>query len=72
MKKVHNTKHLKNNNMYIMYVCMYTICIIFKKGTSTTQSTYCMLETIDHYNFMKSSTFVLMLDVSIVSFLGSH
>ena len=36
----------------------------FKKGTSTTQCTFSMLENIDHYNFMKSNAFVLMLDVS--------
>ena len=29
-----------------------------------TQCTFSMLETIDHYNVMKSNTFVLMLDAS--------
>ena len=36
----------------------------FKKGTCTTQCTFSMLETIGHYNFMKSNAFVLILDTS--------
>ena len=34
----------------------------FKKGMSTTQCTYSMLETVNYYNFNKSNVFVLMLD----------
>ena len=36
----------------------------FKKGLSTTQCTYSMLETIDYYNYNRSSVYVLMLDAS--------
>ena len=36
----------------------------FKKGLSTTQCTNAMLETIDYYNFNKSSVYVLLLDAS--------
>ena len=36
----------------------------FKKGLSTTQCTYSFLETIDYYNYNKSSVFVLLLDAS--------
>ena len=36
----------------------------FKKGLSTTQCTYSLLETIDYYNYNKSSVFVLLLDAS--------
>ena len=36
----------------------------FKKGMSTTQCTYSMLETVNYYNFNKSNVFVLMLDAS--------
>ena len=35
-----------------------------KKGLSTTQCTYSLLETIDYYNYNKSSVFVLLLDTS--------
>ena len=35
-----------------------------KKCTPTTQCTFFVLESIDHYNFMKSNTFVVMLDAS--------
>ena len=35
-----------------------------KKGLSTTQYTYSLLETIDYYNYNKSSVFVLWLDAS--------
>ena len=47
-----------------MTLCSYNLQFGFKKGTSTTQCTFSMLETIDHYNFMKSNAFVLMLDGS--------
>ena len=47
-----------------MTLCSSNLQFGFKKGTSTTQGTYSMLETIDHYNFMKSNAFVLMLDAS--------
>ena len=36
----------------------------FKKGMSTTQCTYSMLETVNYCNFNKSNVFVLMLDAS--------
>ena len=36
----------------------------FKKGMSTPQCTYSMLETVNYYNFNKSNVFVLMLDAS--------
>ena len=36
----------------------------FKKGMSTTQCTYSMLETVNYYNFNKSNVFVLMRDAS--------
>ena len=36
----------------------------FKKGMSTTQCTYSMLETVNYSNFNKSNVFVLMLDAS--------
>ena len=36
----------------------------FKNGLSTTQCTYSLLETIDYYNYNKSSVFVLLLDAS--------
>ena len=36
----------------------------FKKGMSTTQCTYSILETVNYYNFNKSNVFVLMLDAS--------
>ena len=36
----------------------------FKKGLSTTQCTFSMLEIIDCYNFNKSSVSVLLLDAS--------
>ena len=47
-----------------MTLCSSDLQFGFKKGTSTTQCTFSMLETIDHYNFMKSNEFVLMLDAS--------
>ena len=36
----------------------------FKKGMSTTQCTYSMLETVNYYNFNRSNGFVLMIDAS--------
>ena len=36
----------------------------FKKGMSTMQCTYSILETVNYYNFNKSNVFVLMLDAS--------
>ena len=36
----------------------------FKKVLSTTQCTYSLLETIDYYNYDKSSVLVLLLDAS--------
>ena len=47
-----------------MTLCSSNLQFGFKKGTSTTQCTFSMLETIDHYNFIKSNAFVLMLDAS--------
>ena len=47
-----------------MTLCSSNLWFGFRKGTSTTQCTFSMLETIDHYNFMKSNAFVLMLDAS--------
>ena len=47
-----------------MTLCSSNLQFGFKKGTSTTQCTFSVLETIDHYNFMKSNAFVLMLDAS--------
>ena len=47
-----------------MTLCSSDLQFGFKKGTSTTQCTFSMLETIDQYNFMKSNAFVLMLDAS--------
>ena len=38
--------------------------VILMKGLSTVQCTYSLLETIDYYNYNKSSVFVLLLDVS--------
>ena len=38
-----------------MTLCSFILQFGFKKGTSTTQCTFRMLETIDHYNFMKSN-----------------
>ena len=35
-----------------------------KKGLSTTQCTYSLLDIIDYYNYNNSSVFVLLLDVS--------
>ena len=43
---------------------LFTLTIWFKKGMSTTQCTYSMLETVNYYNFPKSNVFVLMLDAS--------
>ena len=36
----------------------------FKKGMSTTQCTYTMLEMVNYFNFNKSNVFVSMLDAS--------
>ena len=36
----------------------------FKKGHSTTQCIYSLLETIDYYNYNKSSVFMILLDAS--------
>ena len=47
-----------------MTLCSSNLQFGFKKGTSTMQCTFSMLETIDHYNFMKSNAFVLILDAS--------
>ena len=47
-----------------MTLCSSNLQFGFNNGTSTTQCTFSMLETIDHYNFMKSNAFVLMLDAS--------
>ena len=38
----------------------------FKKGLSTTQCTYSLLEIIDYYNYNNSSVFVILLDASKV------
>ena len=43
-----------------MTLCSSDFQFGLKKGTSTTQCTFSVLETIDYYNFMKSDTFVLM------------
>ena len=51
-------------DLVILTLCSSDLQFGFKTGTSTTQCTFGMLETIDHYNFMKSNTFVLMLDAS--------
>ena len=40
------------------------LCRYHKATKYTTQCTFSMLVTIDHYNFMKSNAFVLMLDTS--------
>ena len=45
---------------------LFTLTICFKKGMSTTQCTYSILETVNYYNFNKSNVFVLMLDASKV------
>ena len=45
-------------------VCSSDLQFGVKKSTSTTQYTFSMLKTIDHYNFMKCNTFVLKLDMS--------
>ena len=47
-----------------MTFCSSDLQFGFKKGTFTTQCTFSRLETIDHYNFMKSNTCVLMMDAS--------
>ena len=36
----------------------------FKKGMSTTQCTYSLLENVNYYNFNKSNAFVIILDTS--------
>ena len=43
-------------------LCSLHLQFGFKKGMSTTQCTYSMLETVNYYNFNKSNVFVLMLD----------
>ena len=47
-----------------MTLCSSDLQFGFKKCTSTTQCTFSMMGTIDHYNFLKSNSFVLMLDAS--------
>ena len=48
----------------VISICYPNLQFGFQNGTSTAQCTFSMLETIDHYNFMKSNAFVLMLDAS--------
>ena len=43
-----------------------------KKRLSTMQCTYSMLETIDYFNFNKSSVYVLMLDASKAFDIGNY
>ena len=43
-------------------LCFSNLQFGFKKGMSTTQCTYSMLETVNYYNFNKSNIF--MLDTS--------
>ena len=45
-------------------LCSSHLQFDFKKGMSTTQCTYSMLETGNYYNFNKSNVFVLMPDAS--------
>ena len=45
-------------------LCSSNLQFGFKKETSTTQRTFSMLETIVHYNFMRSNALSLMLDAS--------
>ena len=45
-------------------LCSSELKFGFKKGLSTTQCTFSMLEIIDYYNFNNSSVNVLMLDAS--------
>ena len=48
----------------VMSICSSNLQFGFHNGTSTTQCTFSMLKTIDHYNFIKSNAFVLILDAS--------
>ena len=43
---------------------LFTLTIWVKKGMSTMQWDYSMLETVNYYNLKKSNVFVLMLDAS--------
>ena len=45
-------------------LCFSELQFGFKKGLSTTQCTFSMLEIIDYYNFKKSDVGVLLLDAS--------
>ena len=45
-------------------LCSSELQFGFKKGLTTTQCTFSMVEIIDYYNFNKSSVNVLMLDAS--------
>ena len=45
-------------------LCSYKLQFGFKKGLSTTQCTFSMLEIIDYCNFNKSSIGVLLYDAS--------
>ena len=45
-------------------LCFSELQFGFKKGLSTTQCTFSVLEIIDYYNFNKSGVGVLLLDVS--------
>ena len=45
-------------------LCSSELQFGFKKGLSTTQCTFSMLEIIDYYNFNKSDVGVLLLDAS--------
>ena len=47
-----------------MALCSSHLQFSFKKGMSTTQCPYSMLETVNYYNLNKSNVFVLMLDAS--------
>ena len=47
-----------------MTLCSSDLQFGFKMCTSTTQCTFSMLGTIGHYNFLKSNSFVLILDAS--------
>ena len=45
-------------------MCSSKLPFGFKRGLSTTQCTFSMLEVIDYYNFNKSRVNVLMLDAN--------
>ena len=47
-----------------IFSVVFVITIWFQNGLSPTQCTYSLLETIDYYNYNKSSVFVLLLDAS--------